>query len=188
MFSFVCCVGSIMLLSTIWFLCVLFCLIYYVSVCHMILLCSHNRSTWHHIHKLCITEMFSFVCCVWSIMISGSFAERDLQLKASYGSSPPCIIESHHSIYARIKHVCDTTHTFDTRWRRPIGCLKLQVISCKGATNLRALLRKMTYKDKASYGSLPPCITKRTVSQGCNSYGVATMSRRHKIIDLFCRI
>jgi len=123
-----------------------------------------------------------------SPIISGSFAERDLQLKASYGSSPPCIIESHHSIYARIKHVCDTTHTFDTRWRRPIGCLKLQVISCKGATNLRALLRKMTYKDKASYGSLPPCITKRTVSQGCNSYGVATMSRRHKIIDLFCRI
>jgi len=42
-------------------------------------------------------------------------------------------------------------------WRRPIGCLKLQVIFCKRATNYRALLWKMTCKDKASYGSSPPC-------------------------------
>ena len=45
-----------------------------------------------------------------------------------------------------------------TGWPRPVGCLKLQVIVCKRATKYRALLRKMTYKDKASYGSLPPCI------------------------------
>jgi len=44
-----------------------------------------------------------------------------------------------------------------TGWRRPIGCLKLQVIFCKRATNYRALLQKMTYQDKASYASLPPC-------------------------------
>jgi len=44
-----------------------------------------------------------------------------------------------------------------TGWRRCIECLKLQVISRKRATNSRALLRKMTYKDKASYGSSPPC-------------------------------
>ena len=51
-----------------------------------------------------------------------------------------------------------------TELRRPIGCLKLQVIFRKRATNYRALLRKMTYtdkrrmtcKDKASYTSLPP--------------------------------
>ena len=50
------------------------------------------------------------------------------------------------------------THThINTGWRRPIGCLKLQVIFRKRATNHRALLRKMTYKDKASYDSLPPC-------------------------------
>ena len=42
-------------------------------------------------------------------------------------------------------------------WRRPIGCLKLQVIFRKRATNYRALLRKMTYKDKGSYRSSPPC-------------------------------
>ena len=37
-----------------------------------------------------------------------------------------------------------------TGWRRPIGYLKLQVIFRNRATNFRALLQKMTYKDKAS--------------------------------------
>ena len=40
-----------------------------------------------------------------------------------------------------------------TGWRRHIGCLKLQVIFRKRATNHKALLQKMTYKDKASYES-----------------------------------
>ena len=59
--------------------------------------------------------------------------------------------------------ICDMTYSHVTRrthnieWRRPIGCLNLQVLFCKRATNHRALLQKMTYKDKASYGSLPPC-------------------------------
>jgi len=44
-----------------------------------------------------------------------------------------------------------------TGWRRPIGCLKLQVIFRKRATNYRALWQKMTYEDKASYDSTPPC-------------------------------
>jgi len=48
-----------------------------------------------------------------------------------------------------------------TGWRRPIGCLKLQVIFHKRATNHGALLHKMTYKDKTFYntfyGSSPPC-------------------------------
>ena len=34
-----------------------------------------------------------------------------------------------------------------TGWRRPIGCLKLQVLFRKRATHYRALLRKMTCKD-----------------------------------------
>ena len=42
-------------------------------------------------------------------------------------------------------------------WRRPTGCLKLQVIFRKEATNYRALLREMTCEDKASYGSSLPC-------------------------------
>ena len=44
-----------------------------------------------------------------------------------------------------------------TGWRKPIGCFKLQDIFRKRATNYRALLRKMSYKDKASYDSKPPC-------------------------------
>ena len=46
---------------------------------------------------------------------------------------------------------------FHTGWRRPIGCLKLQVIFRKRATNSRALLRKMTKKNNESYGSSSPC-------------------------------
>ena len=34
---------------------------------------------------------------------------------------------------------------------RAIGCLKLQVIFCKRAANCRALMWKITCKDKASY-------------------------------------
>jgi len=49
--------------------------------------------------------------------------------------------------------------TFSTGWWRPIECLKLQAIFCKRATNYKALLRKMTYEDKASYDSTPPCST-----------------------------
>jgi len=52
------------------------------------------------------------------------------------------------------------TPTLATGWRRHIGCLKLQVVFCKRATNYRALLQKMTYKDKASYDSTPPCTTR----------------------------
>ena len=47
-----------------------------------------------------------------------------------------------------------------TGWRGLIGCRKLQVILRKRASNYRALLRKMTYGDKASYDSTPPCTTK----------------------------
>jgi len=43
-----------------------------------------------------------------------------------------------------------------TGWRRCIACLELQVVFRKRATNYRALLRKMTCKNKACYESLPP--------------------------------
>jgi len=46
---------------------------------------------------------------------------------------------------------------FDTGWQRPIGCLKLQVVFDKKATNYGAFCGKMTYEDEASYDSTPPC-------------------------------
>jgi len=45
-----------------------------------------------------------------------------------------------------------------TGWRRLIGSPKLQIIFHKRATQYKSLLRKMTYKDKGSYESSPPCI------------------------------
>ena len=47
--------------------------------------------------------------------------------------------------------------THHTGWQRPIACLELHVIFRKRAIDYRALLREMTYKDKACYGSTPPC-------------------------------
>ena len=47
--------------------------------------------------------------------------------------------------------------TYHTRWQRCIKCLKLQGSFRKRATNYRALLRKMTSKQKASDASSPPC-------------------------------
>jgi len=44
-----------------------------------------------------------------------------------------------------------------TGWRRLIGCPKLQIIFLKRATKYRSLLREMTYQDKGSYESSPPC-------------------------------
>jgi len=79
-----------------------------------------------------------------SPVIHGSFAARDLQPRYPM-------------------HFCNPLEPFviiiqRTEWRRPIGCLKSQVICCKRASNHRALLHKMTSKDKASCDSTPLCI------------------------------
>jgi len=62
-------------------------------------------------------------------------------------------IHSNTYIYIYIYRHTDV----DTVWWRLIGCLKLQFIFRKRATNYRALVRKMTSEDKASYESTPPC-------------------------------
>ena len=69
-----------------------------------------------------------------------------------------------HSCVSHINETCYTykCHTFQwviTGWRRLIGCLNKQVIFRERATNCRALLQKITCKDKASYDSTIPCIT-----------------------------
>jgi len=48
-------------------------------------------------------------------------------------------------------------------WRRLIGSPKLQIIFHKRATKYWSLVRKMTYKDKGSYESSPPC----TLANAC---------------------
>jgi len=59
--------------------------------------------------------------------------------------------------YTQTHQIQRDTHT---GWRRPIKRLKLHVIFCKRATDNRALLLKMSCKDRASYGSSPPCTCK----------------------------
>jgi len=57
-----------------------------------------------------------------------------------------------------------TSSLVETLWRRPIGCLKLQVIFRNRATDYRALLRKMTYTEMVSCGPWPPCISSLCVT------------------------
>jgi len=61
------------------------------------------------------------------------------------------------SCHTCVTHLIHTSTFCCTGWRRCIGCLKLQVIFRRRPTHYRALLREMTNKDKASYGSSPPC-------------------------------
>jgi len=70
------------------------------------------------------------------------------------------VYSSRMTIYGHLRTTLIKGPENCTGWQRLTGCLKLQVIFRKRATNWRALLRKMTYKDKASYGSSPPCMTK----------------------------
>jgi len=66
----------------------------------------------------------------------------------------------------------------DTGWRRLIGSPKLQIIFHKRATKYRSLLRKMTYKDKGSYESSPPCIhTSRLQKTG---FDTTFLGKSHK--------
>jgi len=58
----------------------------------------------------------------------------------------------------RHRAVVCTNVVCTTGWRGLKRCFKLQIIFRKRGTNDRALLPKMTCKDKASYGSSPPCI------------------------------
>ena len=100
----------------------------------------------HHTAAYCITLQRSATQC------------STLQHTATHRSV--LVMQYPAATLTRSQHSTGRTTTIlalDTGWRRPIGCLKLQVIFRKRATEYRALLRKMTYKDKASYDSSPPC-------------------------------
>ena len=58
-------------------------------------------------------------------------------------------------------YICIYIHLAHTGWRRLMGSPKLQITFHKRATKYRSLLRKMTYKDKGSYESSPPCTNAR---------------------------
>jgi len=61
---------------------------------------------------------------------------------------------------SQVSHITHhMSHMSHTGWRRLTGSPKLQIVFHKRATKYRSLLRKMTYKDKGSYESSPPCMT-----------------------------
>ena len=66
-----------------------------------------------------------------------------------------------------------------TGWRRLVGSPKLQIISHKRATKYRSRLQKMTYRDKGSHESSPPCSVLRKWQwhrEGVLRYCVAVVS------------
>jgi len=79
-----------------------------------------------------------------------------LQHTATRCNTLQCTPYIHTHLYIHLSLYLPT-HVYVYRWRRLIGCLQSQVIFRTRANNYWALLRKMTYKDKASYDSTPPC-------------------------------
>ena len=67
------------------------------------------------------------------------------------------VIWRSHSFASFIKAIVSRR----TGWRRLIGSPNLQIIFHKRVTKYRSLLRKMTFKDKGSYESSPPCTNRR---------------------------
>jgi len=92
-----------------------------------------------------------------SPIISGSFAKRDLQLKTSYASSPPCTRLSHYDTWPALSIYRDTlifvymhplqTHLYiwpglDMGWLRLVGSLKSLVSLLKETYKRDDILQK----------------------------------------------
>jgi len=108
----------------------------------------------------CTTEWMSYDdSCVWWHTLEG---HKDI-VRQSECHMTTVVYDDIHLRGTRTLYVmrwcCTTTLLLlqDKGWPRLTGCLKSQVIFRKRAANSRALLRKLTLEDKASYDSTPPC-------------------------------
>ena len=106
---------------------------------------------------------FVISMCVFVIFYGFRKVVWLLQFKRSHKTLPLKTTGKRICLWQRIyrvefvEFVVITRELLDTGWRRLIGSPKLQFIFHKRATKYRSLLRKMTYKDKGSYESSPPC-------------------------------
>ena len=115
----------------------------------------HTHTATHtHSNEVCAANDGSNVCvcvCVCACHVKNSSPEPLL-------SFPPCLLRLlllpmwNSGNESRMHYV-----TYRVAKMHRIGCLKVQVSFRKTAFNHRALLRKMTHKDKASYGSWSRC-------------------------------
>ena len=144
------------------------CAISHTHVCHI----SFIRLS-YRIHMCAMTHSYvchiSFTCVPWLIYH-----------------------HTHSSIYLTVliyfmRAIWNWFHAWHTGtwWRRPIGCLKLQVIFRKRAHNYRALLWKMTCKGKASYGSSPPCTDLLHVCHDAELMHMCAITHSHVCHDSF---
>jgi len=109
--------------------------------------------------------------CVWWCFCFQEYRERCLQIQSTKRALYSikrylCVVMF---LFSRIQGPFDRFYRIrlynefsNTGWRRLIGSPKLQIIFHRRATEYRPLLRKMTYEDKGSYESSPPCITTHT--------------------------
>ena len=116
-----------------------------VSWTHWVLQTLRTQWVWHETNELQTTLRYQM-------------SPNNHELNASNKRQE---LNKSQSITHAMRHLnqTDSRSPTNTGWQRLIGYLKLQIIFCKRTTNYRDLLWKMTYKDKASHGSSPPCIT-----------------------------
>jgi len=97
-----------------------------------------------------------------------------MQYTHTYTGTQTCYPQNLHDGRAQVSHEL-TMRTLRDLWDGEgigwRGCLKLQVISRQRGTNYRALLRKMTFKDKASYRSSLTCREGWLVRKNRNQVG-----------------
>jgi len=98
---------------------------------------------------------YIFLCTALGIMMSFSDASNFLMYYTRDNNVILQRTESHLRCSSSENNF--GRHASDPGWQRCMGCLKLKVVFRKSATNYRALLRKMSCKGRASYGSLQPC-------------------------------
>jgi len=127
--------------------------------------CDKTRLYVWHDSFMCVTWLMN-MGCIQADHVTHSYVWHDSFICVTWLFYMRDMTRSYvwHDSFMRVTwlvvHMCDITRV--TGWWKPIGCLKLQVIFRKRATNYRALLWKMTYEHKASYDSTPPCIFRCT--------------------------
>jgi len=143
-----------------------------VAVCCSVLECVAVRTTnaymhTHHMHMY----IYLYVCVPIYVCI------------CIYMYIYTCVYISIRVRTCIFTHACAYLHAYNTYmyaslatgWRRFIAYLKLHVSFRKRATHCRALLQKMTYKDKACYASWPPCIVRVLWCFRCSIVCACTM-------------